>query len=218
MYSISESYDIRLIFLHKGGQSPTSVIQPIIRSRGVDYPVSGSVDDVDLSEIILRTTVGGTQQMCHQCRNTTTALHPRAKCGRTLSTDGEIAKCAKNFCGRCLQIWYGLDDDAIDFLMAGRLNANGEMGTGFGFGIIDGIWVCPFCCERCMCTVCVGKRGEKRTRLAPSSKAVFKVGSSATLARTRSKHPSYLIAMRTVLMFWPCSSATSFRAASERRT
>lgn len=153
----------------------------------MEYPICGSVDDIELSDITLRATAGGTQQMCHQCRNSSTALRPRAKCGRTVSIDGIITKCGKNFCGRCLQVWYGLDDDAIDFLLQGKVNAKGEMGTGFGFGIIDGIWVCPFCSERCMCTICSGRRGEKRVRLAPSSRAVFKAGSSASSRQPRSE-------------------------------
>jgi hypothetical protein len=204
MYPKFENYEILLISILKRGQSPTSAIHAPIRGRGIEFPVYASVDDIDPSNITLRTIVGGTQQMCHQCRNSSTALRPRAKCGRTISVDGMATKCGKNWCVRCLQVWYGMDDDAIDFLTAGKVNANGGMGTGFGFGIIDGTWVCPFCCERCMCTICVGKRGEARARLAPSSRAVFRNGSSATLRQTKRKHsPKYLYftSMRNILMF-----------------
>jgi hypothetical protein len=68
----------------------------------------------------LRTILGGTQQLCHQCRNSSTALRPRAKCGHTISVDGMTTKCGKHWCIRYLQVWNGMDDEAIDFLTAGK--------------------------------------------------------------------------------------------------
>lgn len=115
--------------------------------------------------------------MCHNCRNSHTANLSKARCGNARWTDnGDRVRCGKVFCPRCLQTWYGLDDDAITFLVNKNLNPEGEMGTGLGFGIVDGEWICPFCCDQCMCTVCARKRGGKRERFAPSSRAVFKKG------------------------------------------
>jgi hypothetical protein len=194
--------------LDSGSFSPTSVpvavstARPLrLRSTGatVEVPVGISVDEVDISCIEVRQVREGivtATALCHQCRCHNTGATRKAQCGNVTikqshssTADASVkvtssARCNKTFCERCLRGWYGFDDDAIVFVKSGQRIVEGRgRGTGIGLGIVENKWICPFCINLCMCSVCSRKMKMKRTRYAPSAKAVIAVLSASTVAR-----------------------------------
>jgi hypothetical protein len=126
-------------------------------------------------------------KLCHNCRNGTNSYH-KVRCDNeeaapTLRDPAATVRCNKSFCERCLRFWYGIDDNAIEFLVSGKKTSEGGTGTGLGLGLFEGIWLCPWCINLCMCTLCQGRRGGPRTRFRPSSRA--KVSESHQIKRSK---------------------------------
>jgi hypothetical protein len=146
-----------------------------LKSRD-QYEFGQCVDDIDLSNVVIQPAKGGASgTLCHNCRNGTN-YNRKARCQNeeaapTLRDPAATVRCNKNFCERCLRFWYGMDDDAMEFLVSGKKTSEGGTGTGLGLGLFEGIWLCPWCISLCMCTLCQGKRGGPRTRFRPSSQA-----------------------------------------------
>jgi hypothetical protein len=166
----------------------------------VTVPFGLNVDDIDTSSIEIRqvrecTVV--TTALCHQCRCSNTSAARKAQCGNITirysnpsTSTGQVrvkssTQCNKTFCERCLRGWYGLDDDAVEFVKNGQRVRKGKgTGTGVGLGIVEGTWICPFCINLCMCTVCSRKREVERTRYAPSANAVISEAADGSVEPT----------------------------------
>jgi hypothetical protein len=159
------------------------------RGMSVTVPFGLNVDDIDTSSIEIRQvreTSVITTALCHQCRCSNTSGARKAQCGNitirysdSSTSRGQVGvksstQCNKMFCERCLRGWYGLDDDAVEFVKNGQRVTEGKgTGTGIGLGIVEGTWICPYCINLCMCTICSRKREVERTRYAPSANAVI---------------------------------------------
>ncbi|PVF96897.1 hypothetical protein CPB86DRAFT_477591 [Serendipita vermifera] len=141
------------------------------------YPFGQCVDEINITNVVIQPVKHGSSgTLCHNCRSGNGNRSLRARCqhrvsAATVSDPDAFVRCNKSYCERCLRFWYGMDDDAMNFILYGNRNSEGRIGTGLGMGIIEGTWLCPWCINLCMCTFCQRKRGESRTRFRPSLRA-----------------------------------------------
>ena len=163
------------------GQNLHLPVRVFARGVAVEVPFGLCVDKIDPLTIEVRPvkdSIVSTTALCHNCRCNSTGLNRRAQCDN-VTIGNSTRRCNKTFCERCLRGWYGLDDDAIEFVMRvqrageGRERTETCTGTGVGMGIVEGKWICPFCIDLCMCTHCYRRRGVERTKYAPSARAVI---------------------------------------------
>jgi hypothetical protein len=83
---------------------------------------------------------GSPGEVCHNCLNGNNYSRKiRCQNKEVVRDPAATVQCNKCFGERCLEFWYGMDNDVMEFLLSGKTTSEGGTGTGLGLGLFEGV-------------------------------------------------------------------------------